>query len=137
MSNKKKQQLGMNPSTASGRLSKDILWMLIQKTGQDVCVKCGDHMSREDFSIEHITPWLDSEDPVAMFFDLENIAFSHRSCNYSSKRTAPPANICGTVVKYLKGCRCSGCRMAKSEYAKDSYDPESRRDRYIRYEKKA
>lgn len=88
MSDKKKMQLGMNPSTASGRLVKDVLWSLIQETEQDVCCKCGEKMTRETFSIEHITPWLDSEDPVGLYFDLENIGFSHHSCNVGDARSA-------------------------------------------------
>ena len=37
---KKENQLGMNPSTASGRLSKDILFLLIVETGKDNCFQC-------------------------------------------------------------------------------------------------
>ncbi len=87
MSEKKKIQLGMNPSTASGRLVKDLLWDLIKKTDQYHCCKCGLEMSRDSFSIKHIIPWLDSDDPVKLFFDLENIYFSHHSCNVSDRRT--------------------------------------------------
>lgn len=76
----------MNPSTAQGRLVKDILWSLIVKTNQHICCKCNKEMSRDNFSIEHIIPWLDSEDPLKLFFDLENISFSHLSCNVSDAR---------------------------------------------------
>ena len=86
MSDKKKMQLGMNPSTASHRLVKDVLWKLIQQPNQDHCCKCGELMSREAFSIEHVIPWLDSENPVDLYFNLDNIAFSHLSCNVSDSR---------------------------------------------------
>jgi hypothetical protein len=86
MSDKKKEQLGMNPSTASGRLVKDVLWSLIVQTKQDVCCKCKQSMTRETFSIEHVKPWLDSNDPVGLYFDLDNISFSHLSCNISDAR---------------------------------------------------
>lgn len=86
MSDKKKMQLGMNPSTAAGRLTKDILWMLILETGRDCCSKCGEPMSRETFSIEHKEPWLDTENPVKLYFDLDNITFSHLSCNCRETR---------------------------------------------------
>jgi len=43
-------------------------------------------MSRETFSIEHVIPWLDSEDPVKLFFDLDNISFSHLKCNVEDAR---------------------------------------------------
>lgn len=78
---KKKKQLGMNPSTASGRLVKDILWSFIVDTEREKCFHCGEPMTRETFSIEHKIPWLDSEDPIGLFFDLDNISFSHHSCN--------------------------------------------------------
>ena len=86
MTDKKKMQLGMNPSTASHRLVKDVLWKLIKQTGQDTCCKCGEPMSRETFSIEHVIPWLDSEDPVGLYFDLDNISFSHLKCNIADGR---------------------------------------------------
>ena len=38
-------------------------------------------------SIEHKIPWLDSDNPKELFFNLEkNIAFSHLSCNISAAR---------------------------------------------------
>jgi len=79
---KRENQLGMNPSTASGRLVKDLLFKFVGESGH-TCFRCGREMTRDDFSIEHKSPWLDSDDPVKLFFDLDNIAFSHKSCNYS------------------------------------------------------
>lgn len=90
MIDKKKEQLGMNPSTASGRLVKDILWSLIVKDCQDTCCKCGNKMTRETYSIEHVKPWLDSGDPVGLYFDLDNISFSHLSCNIADARRPEP-----------------------------------------------
>jgi len=83
---KKKNQLGMHPSTASNRLCKDLIWDFVVKTEQNHCYHCHHEMTRESFSIEHKTPWLDSDDPLGMFFDLENISFSHQSCNYGMAR---------------------------------------------------
>jgi len=82
---KKQSQLGMNPSTASGRLVKDLLFSFVEKLGY-VCYQCGAAMTRSDFSIEHKIPWLDSEDPQKLFFDLENIALSHKLCNMAAAR---------------------------------------------------
>lgn len=109
MSEKKKLQLGMNPSTASGRLVKDLLWNFIEKTGQNHCCKCGEMMSRDTFSIEHIVPWLDSEDPTGLYFNLENISYSHLICNVADRR-AEKDGVCGTRSGYTKGCRCVDCR---------------------------
>jgi len=128
---KKKRQLGMNPSTASHRLIKDIMWDLIQKTNQDTCCKCDEIMTRENFSIEHVIPWLDSEDPIGLFFDLNNIRFSHLSCNVGARRQTNVAK-CGTFSKYTLGCRCVECTIAKAEYGRNNYCPDSRRNRYLR-----
>jgi hypothetical protein len=131
MSDKKKEQLGMNPSTASGRLVKDIMWSLLLETNKHICCKCNQPMSRETFSIEHLTPWLDSDDPVGLYFSLDNISFSHLSCNISDARK--PEAVCGTYSRYQKyGCRCEPCKLAASEQKAKYYTKESRRDRYIR-----
>ena len=82
---KKQMQLGMNASTASHRLVKDLLFSFVEKSGH-VCHQCGKPMTRDDFSIEHKTPWLDSEKPQELFFDLNNIAFSHKWCNIAAAR---------------------------------------------------
>lgn len=81
--NVKNAQLGMNSSTASNRLVKDILFSYVK---DQPCFHCGGLMTRETFSIEHKEPWLYTDDPVKMFFDLENISFSHRVCNTSKAR---------------------------------------------------
>ena len=86
MNRKKRQQLGMNPSTASQRLQRDLLYEYGVVEAQTRCFHCGDFISREDFSIEHITPWLDSDDPVGLYFDLNNITFSHQRCNKGAAR---------------------------------------------------
>lgn len=101
---KKKKQLGMNPSTASHRLVKDILWNFIVYAGRDRCFRCGKKMTRETFSIEHKAPWLDSEDPVGLFFDIDNISFSHNSCNYSASRKSKDwkKSMDENYNKYLK-----------------------------------
>lgn len=83
---KKFDQLGMSPSTAQGRLVKDILWEFVVRSGQNKCYHCGEFMCRETFSIEHKTPWLDSENPKEAYFDLDNIGFSHLSCNCRAAR---------------------------------------------------
>lgn len=121
MSNKKQQQLGMNPSTASGKLVRDVLWKLVAQTEQDACCKCGEPMSRETFSIEHVTPWLDSEDPVGLYFDLENISFSHLRCNIADRRASPHTND-------------EGRRLAKNKRIRETrvYCKDKRRAQYER-----
>lgn len=74
------KQLGMNPSTASGRLVKDLLFKFVIEAGHK-CFRCNGTLTRDTFSIEHKISWLDSDNSVGLFFDLDNIAYSHRSCN--------------------------------------------------------
>lgn len=120
---KKQEQLGMNPSTAQGRLVKDILWNLLIKTNQNICCKCNKEMSRETFSIEHIIPWLDSSDPVKLFFDLENIGFSHISCNIADIRR--PTKELDRELAKIKA------RENHRIYQKKNYCPNKRRKRYL------
>lgn len=78
----KAKQLGMPLGTATGRLRKSILFMLVQRCGLDVCYRCGNKIESEsDLSIDHKKDWLYSDDPPGLFFDVENISFSHLSCN--------------------------------------------------------
>lgn len=126
MSNKKSLQLGMNPSTAQGRLVKDILWSLVVETNKNSCVKCGELMSRETFSIEHVKPWLDSDNPVGLFFDISNIAFSHLKCNISDARRVNRYKDDDDKDKRQKESR-------KKTYERNFvYCPERRRQQYLK-----
>lgn len=131
---KKQLQLGMNPSTASHRLVKDILWKFVSSSSKS-CYKCGKDMCRETFSIEHVEPWLDSTDPVGLYFDLDNIKFTHLRCNVASARKKP-APLCGTDSAYSKGCRCASCKKAHAKRNKKAYCPSYRKERYEKNEKK-
>ena len=116
---KKSEQLGMPLGTASGRLRKNVLFSLVQRLGEDICFQCGERIkSIDNFSIEHKVPYLDSDDPVGLFFDLENIAFSHLRCNVRAARRQIGTNaVCGTISKYRYGCRCDACKSAERDYA--------------------
>lgn len=127
MSDKKKIQLGMNPSTASHRLVKDLLWSFVSKQN---CYRCDQEMSRDSFSIEHIEPWLDSDDPVGLYFNIDNISFSHLSCNSSAARKTKAE--CGNRGAYKSGCRCFKCKEWKSIQNKNAYCPAARSERYIK-----
>lgn len=59
---KKSAQLGMNHGTATHHLRKRIILRLLQRLGEDLCFRCGNHFkSADDLSIEHKVPWLDSD----------------------------------------------------------------------------
>jgi len=82
------------------------------------CYQCGAEIeSSKDISIEHIIPWLHSEDPKGLFFDLKNVVFSHKSCNYGAARSRK-GMPCPSTTAYQKGCRCEGCKRVNSEYKK-------------------
>ena len=130
---KKTVQLGMNPSTASGKLVKDIIWNFILLTKQHKCYVCGSLMDRDTFSIEHKIPWLDSDDPKQLYFDLNNIGFSHHICNISRKRSGQIKPVCGNVQKYKTGCRCDDCVVAKSADRKLRYNKDNRKAKYKKY----
>lgn len=74
--------LGMPYGTASARLKKLLMFKFAQELGYDVCFACGEKIeSAEELSVEHKEPWLNRENGIEKFWDLDNIAFSHLSCN--------------------------------------------------------
>jgi hypothetical protein len=81
---KKSKQLGMPYGTACNRLRKSIMFDFMRRLGLDKCFRCGHAIvSTNDMSIEHKESWLDVS--VDLFWDLDNIAFSHLSCNSSNR----------------------------------------------------
>lgn len=95
MSNEKKSlMLGMPHGTAQHKLRKSILFSLLVKYGQNKCYRCEKEIVNIDqLSIEHKKAWLNSENPKELFFDLENIAFSHLKCNFSAVDKSFMSNI--------------------------------------------
>lgn len=117
----KDERLSMSHSTAAHRLRKSVLFKYVQKANEHFCYKCGAEIeSIEDFSIEHKTPWLYSDDPLSLFMDLNNIAFSHLKCNNAdsspSRRKMSPegyswCSVCKqhkTLEKFASGPRWNG-----------------------------
>jgi hypothetical protein len=77
---KKNATLGMSYGTASNRLRKMIMFDFAKKLKKDVCFRCNKQILKiEELSIEHIKPWEGIS--AELFWDLENIAFSHLHCN--------------------------------------------------------
>ena len=125
---KKREQLGMDPGTANHRLQRDILFRLVEELGYNSCFRCDGPMTRQNFSTEHIEPWLDSSDPIGFFFDLNNIVFSHQSCNYKAGR--------GNQVHETLRHRRDKENQKRREHWASLPIPErqkNRRDRYERY----
>lgn len=77
---RKDEVLGMAHGTACGRLRKQILFDLVKETNRNLCYRCGNPIKDcEDLTIEHKIAWLDKG--AELFWDLKNIAFSHKQCN--------------------------------------------------------
>lgn len=120
---KKAKQLGMPLGTAANRLRKMLLFDMMQRLGEDSCFRCGRRIQDiKNFSIEHKQPYLNSNNPAELFFDLNNIAFSHLSCNCSAGRLGEYPLRHGTTRGYRRGCRCVLCRKAKAKYKKNFYE---------------
>lgn len=80
---KESSQLGVPFGTASHRLRKMIVFHLLQKLCEDFCFRCTRRIEAvDDLSIEHKRPWRGVDS--ALFWDLDNVAFSHVSCNKPS-----------------------------------------------------
>jgi hypothetical protein len=121
---KKDVQLGMNFCTASGRLKKNVLFKLVQTVGRDICIRCGTRIeSPEELSFDHMIPWLDSEDPVGLFFDWENIGFSHLKCNIGDSRR--PRKYKDVEAKI------AARRIRRAAHMRKVYTPERRRSKYL------
>ena len=100
-----KDYLGIDKGTAMHRLKKIIMFELSKKAGMDRCHRCKLLITDvSEFSVEHIEPWLWNS--VELFWDMNNIAFSHLSCNSSFTKVK---KNCGSYSKYLRGCRCPVC----------------------------
>lgn len=82
---KVKDQLGMDFGKANLRLFKMVVWSMAKKSSMNLCFHCNQPIERsEDLSIEHKEPWRGTNSRDArpeLFWNLENIAFSHGWCN--------------------------------------------------------
>ena len=121
---KKLEQLGMPIGTASGRLKKNIIFNLLKRLGENFCFQCSAEIeSVDELSIEHKIPYLDSQDPRDLFFNLDNIAFSHLKCNCGAARQTKPQTH--STAGYKRGCRCDICVQA----TRDSWNRYDRKRR--------
>ena len=109
----------MSYGKACGILRKQIMFDLVKRADLDGCFRCGEKIKEvKELSIEHKENWLHSDDPVELFFNHGNIAFSHLKCNVESSRSRQKKDIeHGTRNAYEKReCRCDRC---KSGHAKN------------------
>lgn len=127
MSHKNKdEQLGMSYSSARHRLLKDVLFKLIVDSGLDTCYRCGKKISRDELSIDHKVDWLNSGKAEELFFDIENIAFSHFSCNTAASCEKKKLNLSPEERRKRK---TQQALLSK----KRNYDPVKRREQYLKH----
>jgi len=78
----------MSGGKARNILVYDILLAYAQKLNRDTCFYCGEKItSSKELAVGHKIPFLYSDDPKGLFFDLNNVAFCHRKCNCANSRT--------------------------------------------------
>lgn len=74
--------LGQPISTARSQLCKNLLFEYVKRAGDTLCYRCGKIIDNVDeFTIEHKSDWRYQENAAELFFDIDNICFSHCSCN--------------------------------------------------------
>lgn len=79
-----KELLGADYGKLNHQLRSKFIFSLVQRTGRDICYRCGQKIeSLDEFSIEHKESYVnkDSETAKKLYFDMNNITFSHLSCN--------------------------------------------------------
>ena len=80
--------LGMSHGTAHNRLRKLVLFDVLKRHKENICFRCGKEIEQiDELSIEHKVPWERRDNPE-LFWDLNNVTFSHMACNkpHSYKR---------------------------------------------------
>ena len=79
----KRKSLGMCPSAADRMLLRKLLFKFIPDRA---CHRCGEQMAEDNFSVEHAKFWRHEPNAIKLFFDLDNIVFSHHKCNSAFTR---------------------------------------------------
>src|SRR5215210_1702608 len=101
---RKQEQLGVPLGTASARLRKLVMFQLVQRLREDICYRCGRRIETvEELSIEHKEPWF-NVDPN-LFWDLDNVACSHLSCNVGSRRRGVVRLTGRNGTEWCSGCK--------------------------------
>lgn len=118
----KKIQLGMSVTGARHKLLRALLFRLVVKLGLDNCFRCGKKINDVSWlTIEHKKPWLHVD--VSLFWDVENICFSHSKCNSGARRSRA-----GSLGK-RESQRRRFARMYSNPILRDRWNSK-RRERY-------
>ena len=120
---KKREQLGMPLGTAQNRLKKRVFFSLVQRLGLDFCFRCKERiLTAEDLSLDHVKDWLDVS--TDLFWDVENTAFSHRTCNSGGRRSPIQRH-------FTKEAKRQAQRRHNARYMRKVYTPEKRREKFV------
>ena len=127
------EQLDMNVGTAQNRLVKDVLFKLLTDNGLNECYQCGKPMCRKTFTLEHKKPWRNETNAKELFFNLDNVSFSHQSCNSAAARRTTDTKFTAdeTSARKKEACRRSYNKRMKNRTPKQK-EAElcKRRERY-------
>jgi hypothetical protein len=105
--------LGLSFGAANHRLHRAVMWSLIEQCGRTDCFRCGSPMDESTYSVDHREPWLGES--VALFWDMQNIEFSHLRCNVDARRRGGPTTrkISPDIVETEGHRWCISCRESK------------------------
>ena len=118
----KSELLGIPWGTANGRMRKMLIWHLVTKFELGSCYRCDEKINTiEELSIEHKEAWQSADDPIEVFYDMENITFSHLYCNIGHTNRSKtkckyghPYNKENTYIKPSNGERdCNICKIQR------------------------
>lgn len=110
--NTKEDQLGCNAGTATSRLKKIVMFDLVKRLGLDTCFRCNKKIEfASELSIDHKVNWLHAENPIDLFYDLGNVAFSHLLCN--TKFSRRKSHVAAKSKSGFKGVYLNATRKKK------------------------
>jgi hypothetical protein len=109
----------MPHGTAGNRLRKLILFNLLRRHGENVCFKCSQTIETvNELSIEHKQPWEGIS--VELFWDMENIAFSHLRCNTNHCRKGGSAYMRKVGPEGTAWCRNCKAFLPEMKFSRHS-----------------
>ena len=131
-------QLGMDYSTAQARIRKLLLFHFVQKLALDTCFRCGLKITiPKEFSVDHKVQWLFSPNPTQLFYDLDNIAFSHLGCNSRESRyLGPPSDKEGVRLRANAHKRAIYATTKSQKPWLKKYSPSKRHEKYLKHKLK-
>lgn len=79
---KREELLEMSLGKARNIMIKSLLFDLAGKCGLNNCYRCGGEIKNvDDFHIDHKESWINHPNGKKLYFDVNNLAFSHGWCN--------------------------------------------------------